>query len=67
MRYFVDGILHEYLGVARLPGGEGIAHVFLLNEWRPDSAGRLPLALVDEGGLGESVADTEIEGSGCGS
>lgn len=48
LRYRVDGVLHEYLGPARLPRGTEIAHVFLRNEWRPDTPGQLPLTLVEE-------------------
>lgn len=65
LRYRVDGILHEYLGPALLPGGTDVAHVFLRNEWRPNTLGQLPLTLVDETGLDESVAKARIGGSGA--
>ncbi len=55
LRYRVDGILHEYLGTAYLPDGESVAHVFLRNEWRPDTQGRPPLTLVDDKVVDESV------------
>lgn len=61
LRYRVEGILHEYLGPARLPGGE-IAHVFLRNEWRPDTQGQLPLTLVEESTVDEVVTKTRIRG-----
>lgn len=64
LRYRVEGILHEYLGPARLPGGSEIAHVFLRNEWRPDSAGQLPLTLVEESTVDALVTKTGIRGGG---
>lgn len=62
LRYRVEGILHEYLGPARLPGGSAIAHVFLRNEWRPDTPGQLPLTLVVESTVDEVVTTTRIRG-----
>lgn len=62
LRYRVEGILHEYLGPARLPGGSDIAHVFLRNEWRPNTPGQLPLTLVEESKVDETVAKTRIRG-----
>lgn len=62
LRYRVGGILHEYLGPARLPGGSDIAHVFLRNEWRPNDPGQLPLTLVEESTVDELVMKTRIRG-----
>lgn len=62
LRYRVEGILHEYLGPAFLPGGSDIAHVFLRNEWRPDTPGQLPLTLVRESTVDEVVTKTRIRG-----
>lgn len=62
LRYRVGGILHEYLGPARLPGGAEIAHVFLRNEWRPDTAGQLPLTIVAEPEVDDTVTKTRIRG-----
>lgn len=62
LRYRVEGILHEYLGPARLPSGLDIAHVFLRNEWRPDTPGQLPLTLVEESKIDEVVTKTRIRG-----
>jgi hypothetical protein len=62
LRYRVDGILHEYLGPAQLPDSE-IAHVFLRNEWRPDTPGQLPLTLVAESQVDRSVVQTRTGGS----
>lgn len=62
LRYRVEGILHEYLGPARLPGGSDIAHVFLRNEWRPNTPDQLPLTLVEESKVDETVATTRIRG-----
>jgi hypothetical protein len=62
LRYRVGGILHEYLGPARLPGGSDIAHVFLRNEWRPNTPDQLPLTLVEESKVEESVTKTRIRG-----
>ena len=63
LRYRVDGILHEYLGPAQLPDRGGIAHVFLRNEWRPDTPGQLPLTLVAEDHVDRSVVKTRTGGS----
>ena len=63
LRYRVGGILHEYLGPARLPGGSDIAHVFLRNEWRPNTPDQLPLTLVEESKVEESVTKTRIRGT----
>lgn len=60
LRYRVGGILHEYLGPAYLPGGSKIAHVFLRNEWRPHTPGQLPLTLVEESEVEETVMKTRI-------
>jgi hypothetical protein len=65
LRYRVEGILHEYLGPARLPGGSDIAHVFLRNEWRPDTPGQLPLTLVQETEVDQLVTKTRIGGAGA--
>jgi hypothetical protein len=62
LRYRVEGILHEYLGPARLPGGSDIAHVFLRNEWRPNTPGQLPITLVEELKVDDVVAKTRISG-----
>lgn len=62
LRYRVEGILHEYLGPARLPDGSGTAHVFLRNEWRPNTPGQLPLTLVEESTVDETVARTRVRG-----
>lgn len=64
VRYRVAGILHEYLGPAHLPGGSDIAHVFLRNEWRPNTSGQLPLTLVAEATVEEMVTKTRIRGAG---
>lgn len=64
LRYRVEGVLHEYLGSARLPDGSGIAHVFLRNEWRPDTPDQLPLTLVADGNVDESVSKTKMRRSG---
>jgi hypothetical protein len=64
LRYRVEGILHEYLGPARLPGRSEIAHVFLRNEWRPDTPGQLPLTLVEESTVDELVTKARIRGRG---
>ena len=63
LRYRVDGILHEYLGPAQLPDRGGIAHVFLRNEWRPDTPGQLQLTLVTEAQVEQLVARTRTGGS----
>jgi hypothetical protein len=63
LRYRVEGILHEYLGPARLPGESGIAHVFLRNEWRPNTPGQLPLTLVEASAVEAVVTKTRIGGS----
>lgn len=60
LRYRVEGILHEYLGPARLPGGSGLAHVFLRNEWRPNTPGQLPLTLVGEDDVDDAVTKTKV-------
>jgi len=58
LRYRVRGVLHEYLGPASLPGGNKIAHVFLRNEWLPNTPGQLPLTLVEESAVDEAVEKT---------
>jgi hypothetical protein len=63
LRYRVEGILHEYLGPARLPGESGIAHVFLRNEWRPNTPDQLPLTLVEASAVEAVVTKTRIGGS----
>jgi hypothetical protein len=63
LRYRVEGILHEYLGTALLPEGSAVAHVFLRNEWRPDTPGQHPLTLVDEATVEQTVTKTQIGGS----
>lgn len=60
LRYRVEGILHEYLGPARLPDGSGLAHVFLRNEWRPNTSGQLPLTLVAEDDVDDAVTKSKI-------
>jgi len=62
LRYRVEGILHEYLGPACLPGGSDIAHVFLRNEWRPNTPGQLPITLVEESTVDDVVTKTRIRG-----
>lgn len=62
LRYRVEGILHEYLGPALLPGGSDIAHVFLRNEWRSETPGQLPLTLVEESKVDRVVTKTRIRG-----
>lgn len=62
LRYRVVGILHEYLGPARLPGRSRNAHVFLRNEWRPDALGQLPVTSVEESAVDDKVTKTEIRG-----
>jgi hypothetical protein len=62
LRYRVDGILHEYLGRASLPGSDSIAHVFIRNEWRPDTPNQLPLTLVEDSHAGDMVTPTRIGG-----
>ncbi|MEX0796942.1 MAG: hypothetical protein WD274_09630 [Acidimicrobiia bacterium] len=58
----MDGILHEYLGEARLPDEGQVVHVFLRNEWRPYIVDQLPLTLVSEATLEQSVEKTGIGG-----
>lgn len=58
VRYRVNGILHEYLGPAHLPDEEALAHVFLRNEWRPNTPGQLPLTLVRDTAVDQSVTKT---------
>ncbi|MDF1597895.1 MAG: hypothetical protein P1T08_17585 [Acidimicrobiia bacterium] len=58
VRYRVSGILHEYLGPAHLPDEEALAHVFLRNEWRPNTPGQLPLTLVRDTAVNQSVTKT---------
>ena len=60
LRYKVDGVLHEYLGPARLPRGTEIVHVFLRNEWRPDTPGQLPLTLIEDPEVDDVVTKTRI-------
>lgn len=60
LRYRVNGILHEYLGEAGLPSGGGLAHVFLRNEWRPNTPDQLPLTIVDDDAVEELVTSTRI-------
>lgn len=61
IRYRVDGVLHEYLGPARLPGESDIAHVFMRNEWLPDTPGQLTLTLVADQDVDEMVTPTGIK------
>ena len=65
LRYRVEGILHEYLGSALLPDSTQVAHVFLRNEWRPNTPNQLPLTLVHEADVGHTVAMTRIGGTGA--
>jgi hypothetical protein len=58
VRYRVSGILHEYLGSAHLPDKGALAHVFLRNEWPPDTPGQLPLTLVKDTAVDQSVTKT---------
>lgn len=62
LRYRVDGILHEDLGRSILPGSDSIAHVFIRNEWRPDTPDQLPLTLVEDSHAEELVTPTRIGG-----
>jgi hypothetical protein len=62
LRYRVDGILHEYLGQAFLPHSDTIAHVFLRNEWRPDTPDQLPLTIVEDSEIEETVTSTRMKG-----
>jgi len=63
LRYRVSGTLHEYLGEARLPSGEGLAHVFLRNEWRPNTSDQLPLTIVVDDAVDELVTSTRLRRS----
>ncbi len=63
IRYRVSGILHEYLGPAHLHGEAEKVHVFLRNEWRPDTPDQLPLTLVPGPAVGQSVTKTGIGGA----
>jgi len=65
LRYRVGGILHEYIGDALLPDGTGVAHVFLRNEWRPNTAHQLPLTLIREDDVELSVEKSRIGGPGA--
>jgi len=65
LRYRVGGILHEYLGEALLPDESGVAHVFLRNEWRPNTAQQLPLTLIREDDVELTVERTRIGGPGA--
>ena len=58
LRYRVDGILHEYLGEAVLPHANTTAHVFLRNEWRPNTPDQLPLTIVRTSDIEEAVTPT---------
>lgn len=58
LRYRVDAILHEYLGEAVLPHSDTTAHVFLRNEWRPNTPDQLPLTIAVDSGVEETVTPT---------
>jgi hypothetical protein len=58
LRYRVNGILHEYLGEALLPDGDEVGHVFLRNEWRPNTPNQLPLTIVAQPQVGQAVIKT---------
>jgi hypothetical protein len=62
LRYRVDGILHEYLGQAALPRSDALAHVFLRNEWRPNTPDQLPLTIVVDSDVEETVIPTRQKG-----
>lgn len=62
LRYRVDGILHEYLGEAVLPHSDTTAHVFLRNEWRPNTPDQLPLTIVVDSNVEETVTPTRQKG-----
>ena len=51
----VDGVLHAYLGTAHLEGEKQPFHAFARYEWRPHTTGLLPVTLVREDDLAESV------------
>lgn len=51
----VDGVLHAYLGAAHLDGEEEVLHAFARCEWRPNTPGQLPVTLVREVDLADSV------------
>jgi hypothetical protein len=62
LRYRVNGILHEYLGEAVLPHSNTTAHVFLRNEWRPNTPDQLPLTIVRTSDVGKTVTPTRHKG-----
>lgn len=51
----VDGVLHAYLGAAHLDGEDETLHAFARCEWRPNTPGQLPVTLVREDDLADSV------------
>ena len=51
----VDGVLDAYLGSAHLEGEKQLFHAFALYEWRPHTTVQLPVTLVRENDLAESV------------
>jgi hypothetical protein len=59
-RYRVSGILHEYLGQAFLPQSNTVIHVFLRNEWRPGTADQLPVTIVEEAAVEETVTASRV-------
>lgn len=62
MRDRVDGILHDYLGEAVLSHSDTTAHVFLRNEWWPNTPDQLPLTIVGDSGVEETVTPTRQKG-----
>lgn len=62
LRYRVDGILHEYLGEAVLPHSDTTVHVFLRNEWRPNTPDQHPLMIVVDSDVEETVTPTRQKG-----
>lgn len=52
----VEGVLHDYLGAAVVPGGEDILHVFARREWLPGSGEQPPVTLVGPEDLETSVS-----------
>ena len=49
----VDGVMHAYLGCARLDGE--LLHVFARCEWRPDTPDQQAVSLVRDTDLGAAV------------
>ncbi|HEY5890182.1 MAG TPA: hypothetical protein VIW94_05740 [Acidimicrobiia bacterium] len=53
--YRVDGILHEYLGLASVSDGDTPVHVFMRREWRPLTSGQMPFTVISEKEISKSV------------